>query len=89
MFIIMSNKLPIICPSCTNTLSVAELCCDNCHTAIKGKYVIPEFLKLSAEEQDFLLNFVKESGSLKNMSQRLGLSYPTVRNMLDDMIAKL
>lgn len=85
----MSHRLPITCPSCTSTLSVAELSCDTCHTTIKGKYVLPEFLKLSSEEQDFILNFVKESGSLKNMAQRLGLSYPTLRNMLDDMISKL
>ena len=85
----MSYRLPISCPSCASVLSVSELCCDNCHTAIKGKYILPEFLKLSSDDQNFILNFVKESGSLKNMAQRLGLSYPTVRNMLDDMISKL
>jgi len=85
----MYHRLPISCPSCATTLSVAELSCDNCHTAIKGRYVLPGFLNLTSAEQNFILNFVKESGSLKNMAQRLGLSYPTVRNMLDDMISKL
>jgi len=36
-----------------------------------------------------VLDFVKSSGSLNEMAQKLGLSYPTVRNRLDDIIAQL
>jgi hypothetical protein len=45
--------------------------------------------QLSVEEQDFVLKFVKNSGSLKDMAKDLGLSYPTVRNLLDDIIEKI
>lgn len=85
----MKNKLPVVCPSCTNTLAVAELSCLHCSTSVKGNYVLPSLLKLSEDEQQFIFDFVKESGSLKNMAQRLEVSYPTVRNMLDDIISKL
>ena len=41
------------------------------------------------KEQQFVLDFVKSSGSLKDMAKNIGVSYPTVRNMLDDIIDKL
>jgi len=45
--------------------------------------------RFSQQEQEFIIDFVKSSGSLKIMAQKLGLSYPTVRNMLDDLIQKI
>ena len=36
-----------------------------------------------------MLQFVKASGSLKEMATLLGVSYPTVRNRLDDIIETL
>ena len=44
---------------------------------------------MSEKEQQFVLDFVKSSGSLKDMAKNIGVSYPTVRNMLDDIIDKL
>lgn len=50
---------------------------------------MPVFLHLTSEEQKFIIDFVKESGSLKEMSAKLKLSYPTVRNILDAIIEKI
>lgn len=50
---------------------------------------MPVFLHLTEDEQKFIIDFVKESGSLKEMSTKLKLSYPTVRNILDAIIDKL
>lgn len=82
----MKNKLPTYCPSCENILSVSQLTCSNCHTVVNGHYPLPVFLKLSPKEQEFILQFFLTSGSLKEMAAQLGVSYPTVRNQLDDMI---
>jgi len=46
-------------------------------------------MRLSEENQQFVLDFVRCSGSLKEMAQKLGLSYPTVRNRLDEVISQL
>ncbi len=46
-------------------------------------------MQLPADDQLFILDFVKSSGSLKEMARKLGLSYPTVRNRLDDIIAQI
>lgn len=85
----MEKKLPILCPSCGSDLKVQSLKCCECDTSISGQYDLPVLLKLEAKEQEFILNFVKSSGSLKLMASQLGLSYPTVRNMLDDLISTI
>lgn len=85
----MDKKLPIICPSCNADLCVHSLYCETCQTTINGSFGLPIFLKLEQKDQDFIIDFVKCSGSLKVMAQQLKLSYPTVRNMLDDIINKI
>lgn len=89
----MQNKvkksLPVVCPSCAGQLDVTELGCARCDTHISGTFPLPALSQLTSAEQEFVLDFVKHSGSLKQMAQQLKLSYPTVRNMLDDIIEKL
>ena len=85
----MKGNLPSVCPSCTSTLLVSQLSCPNCETLISGKYELPILLQLSKEEQEFILEFFMSSGSLKKMAAQLGISYPTVRNKLDDTIEKI
>ncbi len=81
--------LPCNCPSCQKQLKVKSLLCENCNTEVHGLYELPVLVRLSVEEQDFILKFVKNSGSLKDMAKDLSLSYPTVRNLLDDIITKI
>jgi hypothetical protein len=56
---------------------------------VEGLYLLPPLAALAPEEQDFILEFFKASGSLKDMARLLGVSYPTVRNRLDEIIRKL
>ena len=83
------KNLPTVCPSCQTQLHVASLHCPSCLTCIDGDYPLPAFLLLPAEEQRFIFDFVLCSGSLKEMAARMELSYPTVRNRLDDIINHL
>ena len=80
------KKLPTTCPSCNGHIIVKALTCDNCATEIHGRYPLPLLAALPPDDQDFILNFVKASGSLKEMAKLLRLSYPTVRNRLDEII---
>ena len=50
---------------------------------------MPLLASLSRDDQDFILDFIKASGSLKEMAALLKVSYPTVRNRLDEIIDKL
>jgi len=81
--------LPCHCPSCRSQLKVKSLMCENCQTEVSGLYDLPALARLSPDDQQFVLQFVKSSGSLKNMAKYLNLSYPTVRNLLDDIIEKI
>ena len=85
----MNPKLPANCPSCENQLSVTELSCPECQTRVSGTYRLPLLLQIPEEEQQFILDFFLSSGSLKEMANHLGKSYPTVRNKLDDIIEKI
>jgi hypothetical protein len=85
----MKNILPHTCPSCQATLDVKTLVCSSCHTEVSGAFELPLLASISKQEQEFVISFVKNSGSLKQMALELGLSYPTVRNLLDDLIEKI
>ena len=82
-------KLPRKCPSCGSELCVRSLSCNNCDTKIDGNYTLPMLLMLEDKSQEFILEFVKSSGSLKKMSKSMNLSYPTIRNLLDEIIESI
>ena len=87
----MSSKkiFPTVCPSCGGVLSVKSLHCAECDTTVQGEFEVHPLLRLTAEEQQFVTAFIRCSGSLKQMAADMGLSYPTVRNILDNIIEKL
>lgn len=85
----MIKKIPVNCPSCEHLLSVTGLQCPNCETLVNGRYQLPLLASLNTEEQEFILNFFKESGKLNTMAKQLNVSYPTLRNRLDDLIEKV
>ena len=60
-----------------------------CETLVSGSYPLPALARLSDDDQEFVLSFILSSGSLKQMAKLYGVSYPTVRNRLDDLISLL
>lgn len=83
------KKMPRQCPSCGTTLAIRSMQCDSCETRIEGHYDLPLLMRLPDEDMEFVLDFVMSSGSLKEMARKMGLSYPSVRNRLDDIIGRL
>ena len=83
------KRLPLQCPSCDAGLNVVKLRCNDCETEVGGNFELPLLARLDEREQAFIVDFVKSSGSLKEMAKNRGISYPTVRNLLDDLIEKL
>jgi hypothetical protein len=82
-------KLVVTCPSCAGDLRVTRLACEACGTNLDGTFDIPALQKLPPEDLAFVSAFVRASGSLKAVAQSEGKSYPTVRNRLDQIIARL
>ena len=66
-----------------------RLRCERCETEVEGSYNLPALASLAQEDQEFIVDFVKASGSLKEMAGLLKVSYPTVRNRLDEIIENL
>ncbi|MCD7971122.1 MAG: DUF2089 domain-containing protein [Candidatus Azobacteroides sp.] len=85
----IKRKFPLQCPACEAELKVGRLFCASCETEVCGTFSMPLLAKLTEKEQSFMVDFVKASGSLKDMAKSMGISYPTVRNLLDDLIEKL
>jgi hypothetical protein len=82
-------RLVVRCPSCEGELVAVRLSCRSCDTSLEGKFEIPTLLQLSPDDLSFVTAFVRSSGSLKAMAQLLGVSYPTVRNRLDEILQRL
>ncbi|HOX28249.1 MAG TPA: DUF2089 domain-containing protein [bacterium] len=77
------------CPVCNHPLVISRLSCHECGTSIEGAFGHGLFSDLTDEERHFVELFVVSRGNIKEMEKRLGVSYPTVRNKLDAIIAKL
>lgn len=78
-----------ICPVCSNTLVVTRLHCDSCDTTIKGRFVGGPFAHLTNDQLSFIEVFVRCEGKIKSMESEMGLSYPTIRNRLHEVIRAL
>ena len=57
--------------------------------AIEGPFELPELARLSAEDQVFVAAFVRSHGSIKEMEQVFGVSYPTIKARLNRISAAL
>lgn len=85
----MAYKILSRCPVCNSKLKVVKLKCDNCGTVIENEFELSKFAYLSAEELNFIEVFLKCRGSIKDVEKELGVSYPTVRGKLDDVLSSL
>jgi hypothetical protein len=84
------RKIIETCPTCGKAgLTVSEVTCDACGTEVRSRYRPCPFCALREEEQTFLLLFVRSRGNLKDVEKTLGVSYPTVRAKLDEIIDRL
>ena len=52
-------------------------------TAIEGGFAVPELARLAAEDQVFVAAFIRSHGSIKEMEQVFGVSYPTIKARLN------
>ena len=57
--------------------------------AIEGAFELPRLAQLSAEDQVFVAAFMRSHGSIKEMEQVFGVSYPTVKARLNRVAASL
>ena len=84
----MNNALTR-CPVCQNELIITRLHCEACDTTLEGRFLGGPFGHLSKEQLDFIETFVRCEGKLTRVQEEMALSYPTIRNRLQEVIRAL
>ena len=80
------NSLLMTCPICEHRLTVTRLHCRNCDTTIEGHFETGRMGQLTAEQLSFVETFLRCEGKLNRVEGVLGLSYPTLRSRLSQVI---
>jgi len=77
------------CPICQDDLIVTRLHCRNCDTTLEGYFELGRLSQLTPEQLSFVETFIRCEGKITRVEQELGISYPTVRSRLHDVIRAL
>lgn len=56
---------------------------------VEGAFTLPELARLSLEDQVFVTAFLRSHGSIKDMEQTFGVSYPTIKARLNRIAGQL
>jgi len=81
--------VPTECPVCHDDLHVSQLVCHTCGAEIRGHFEMDRLSQLIPEQRYFVEVFLLCEGKLNCVQDELGISYPTVRNRLDEIIRAL
>lgn len=57
--------------------------------SIEGEFELPPLVKLSDEDLVFIAHFIRTHGSIKEMEQAFGVSYPTIKSRLNRISQQL
>jgi hypothetical protein len=57
--------------------------------AIEGEFILPELARISLDDQIFIVAFLRSHGSIKEMEQTFGVSYPTIKARLNRISGQL
>ena len=85
----MSYRVISKCPICSSKLRITKLKCNKCGTVIENDFEFSKFEYLSGDQLSFMEVFLKCRGNIKDVEKELGVSYPTVRAKLDEVVAAL
>jgi hypothetical protein len=77
------------CPVCGDTMAVTRLHCRGCDSALEGQFSLGRFYQLAPQQLAFVETFIRCEGKLTRVQDELGMSYPTARARLTDVIRAL
>lgn len=68
---------------------VTKLQCRGCGSELSGFFGLERIYQLGAEQRAFLELFIKNRGNVMKVGEEMGISYPTARNRLSEIITAL
>jgi len=77
------------CPVCNIDLVIREYYCPDCEITIRGDFTQSDLATLTLGQQEFVKVFLLAQGNIKEVEKRLGISYPTVKNRLGEIVRQL
>lgn len=86
------NRSLAQCPVCGAPMVVTRYHCESCDTTVEGRFAptpFPALASLTPEQMEFMIAFVRCEGKFNRLENEVGLSYPTLRNRLHDLIRAL
>jgi len=79
----------IDCPVCKEKLTLSRLNCASCGLVLEGGFTLPRLARLKLAERNLAEQLILCGGNLKDLAQKMDISYPTLRKRVDEMIAAL
>ena len=83
------SKVISECPACGTKLRITSLRCTGCGMELRNDFELSLFDSLSPEQTGFLTTFLKQRGNMSSVQSELGISYPTAKKRLDDLLMAL
>lgn len=85
----MIHRQPTTCAVCGGEMVVRELECPTCDITIHGRFETCPFCSLTGQQLELIKIFLKSRGNIKEVEREMGISYPTVRARLDEIVQAL
>ena len=77
------------CPACGGPIIITECRCTSCQLQLRGEFELGQISHLSDDQLTFIRVFLAARGNLTEVERVLGISYPTIRNKLDEINSAL
>jgi hypothetical protein len=84
-----AEKLSGTCPFCGGDTRLTRVSCTTCGVNIEGELEVPRLARLSPGSRKLLEAYLLSNGSLKELGERVGLSYRPLRSRLDKVAQEL
>ncbi|MDR3551945.1 MAG: DUF2089 domain-containing protein [Clostridia bacterium] len=85
----MNYLPPSKCSVCGSELLITRMTCPNCSSEISGSFAPCRYCALNDKMKLFLETFLKCRGNIKDVEKALSISYPTVKGLLEELLAAL
>lgn len=83
------HRAPSSCPVCSHELITLRIGCPSCATELSGHFSPCRFCHLDGSELALLEVFLRSRGNVKDVQAALGVSYPTARQRVGELLARL